>query len=92
MPHLHDEDSHYDYVGHESDNNCHICGRDMDNFSPRKYSIVADGDSYDSKYVDIEKGTGTCPEHGVSYSVLSVKKPERYNCQCGKDDCPVCAD
>lgn len=80
----------YDFIGTEEDNQCHICYREMDNFKPRKYRIVADGDSYDSKWVDLEKGIGMCPEHGVSYSALSMKPPERGNCHCGKDDCPVC--
>lgn len=79
-----------DIEGRQEDNNCHICYRDMDNFTPRKADIVKNT-GIGRNLVSLKKGTGFCPEHGISYSALSVKPSQRGGCSCGKDDCPVCS-
>lgn len=78
------------FSGSQHDNSCHICYRDMDNFTPREGEIVETDSG--RTYVDYTKGVGMCPEHGVSYSAVSVKPHERGNCDCGKADCPVCGE
>lgn len=76
----------FEFSGSQHDNSCHICYRDMENFSPRK-GVVKDG-----RKANYKQGLGICPEHNVSYSAVSMRPDERGNCSCGKNDCPVCGD
>lgn len=73
------------------DTKCHICFREMDNVKSGSGEVVGDT-TRSGVQVDIgEKACGTCPEHGVSYTAKSVSKEERGNCDCEKEDCPICS-
>lgn len=73
------------------DKRCHICGREMDAFQKGRGKVYEVIDSSKVKIDVEERGVGSCPEHGVSYSWESVPEFERETCNCQESDCPVCS-